>query len=230
MGARSNVFLGFSVLLGPIQYLADKVLDTYSWWKGLPWWWLFWIWAAFVIGQIVGATPVLWQRFRARFHVMQVETVARAHQTPPGGNHEWKEITIVLRFSRALRDVTLQTTIDYAINLPARRQFTLQSELLERVHSGERKRLVVAIIPVESYNNEPLGYPCWGNRFRESGDVEGMEALSAGTDSIVTVEVLRGPVTLQRERIFLSVLGEYDADVFLAWKGQPAAIEVLPTV
>lgn len=219
------ITLVFTVLLK----LSEQLLHDQPWWqKHLSW--LFTVCAALFVGMLVDAlmTEDSWLRenLRALTRVFVVETIARAHRANEQRG-EWKEITIHLHFPRVARRITVTISVDSVTNLPqARRLFVLHSDFLDRVAKNERKTFVIAMIPL-ARRDGAQGLMCWGNQYREPGDVAGMFPLSAGTENTVIVEASTGAWVRQRERIFLAVLGDYDGRVFLAYKGSPATLKVV---
>ena len=204
---KSYLAIAFGPLIGVAHWLVEEFAREQAWWHAVPFAWLIVLWSAFMLGLIVQdvANPDSWlkENLRAMRRILILEGVVPVHRTSP--QREWLEITARIRFVRAVQNAQLVVRVDANTNVEhAREEFVLRNESCGHVATDERRQIVIAIVPLKRYDEQPLGYQCWGDRFRESGDVDGMYTLFAGTRSTVEIQARGGFWFKQSERFLLA--------------------------
>jgi hypothetical protein len=205
---KSYLAITFGPLIGVAHWVVEEFAREQPWWHSIPFVWLIAMWGAFMLGLIAQdiANHDSWIRgnLRSSQRLMVLERVVPAYRTSL--EREWLEITAWIKFVRTVENVHLIVRVDANMNMThAREQFVLRNESYGRVAADESKQFVVAIVPLKRHDGEPLGYQCWGDHFRESGDTERMRTLSAGTRNIVEIQARGGFWFRQSEHFLLAV-------------------------
>jgi hypothetical protein len=221
-------------LFGLGQWLLEKSVDKKGWFEPVPWWLLLTIWAAVTFGVLAGDlshhTSVLRQWWRTLRGCFVVTDAVPAHRSTPEGR-EWLEITVHLRFTRRVTGARLAVRVFANTNLPAQanQTFVLTSERLRHAEKDHARRLIVAVIPLSESPGVAVGYSSWGDRYRASGDVDGMHSFHVDTDNIVAIEVDTRWRYRQRELVFVAGLNPRTGAhgrVFVARAGAPANLTI----
>jgi len=216
--------------------IAPVILRTWlanqAWLQDLPWFWLSIGAGAFMLGAT--AQDLLsddsWFRkiIRSWRAVYELESVFIAHRSTP--DKEWVEVTVAVKYLHDYSRLSTITRVTAALDIPrAQRQFVLANEQRVNVVGGERQNLVMAVVPIKRYDKKPLGYEAWGDRFRESGDVEGMHSLSHSTNNLVGIEMRAGWWRHQVEQVFVAMLNTQNPGqdrIFIARDGVPSCVRL----
>lgn len=204
---KSYLAVAFGPLIEGTRWLLEELAREQVWWHSVPFSWILALWGAFTLGLIVEdlANRGSWIRenLRTLQRIFELESVVPVHRISP--QSEWLEITANIKFVRAIENVQMAVRVDANTNIPhAHERFVLQGESYARAVADERKHFVLAIVPLKRYDGKALGYQCWGSRVRESGDVDRMRSLSAGTRNTVEIQAFRRPWLRQSERFLLA--------------------------
>jgi len=227
--------LSLGAILGGFWWLAQQAAAAQTWWQKIPFATLLEFWGAFAAGfllaELNNGESALRAWVRRRRRLFEIEGVDAAHRSTP--QREWLEITVRLKFARSASSVRLITRVDALTNIAhARSQFVLYNEPPSDVAADEQRKLVLAVVPLRTYDGAIPGPQCWG-RYREPGDVAGVIGFVEGGENVVEIEA-RTPALWrrQRERIFLAALytdSHSFGRVFIARDGEPENLEVVPS-
>ena len=212
--------------------MLEQYASTQDFWQKIPFLWLMGIVLAFWIGLIVQDcyNKDSWVRriiksFRKLFVIENVISNSKIAES-----REWVEVRCRVRFIRNKKNVSVVIRAYSCINALARRDFILETHKLDQVYKDQQLTFVLAILPIKSYNKEPLGYQCWGQRYRKSGDIDGMVSLGDGSQNLVEIEVKSGWKT-QTEHIFFAVMHKNSHEhgrVFIVHKNRPVPLTIEP--
>jgi hypothetical protein len=184
-----------SPLLAAIWWALEHLASGQTWWRSIPFGGVSLLLLAFGAGMLAQdwySSPswlrAKWRRIRLLFEVERVYTALRT--TP---EKEWLALEARLRFIRAASRVRLVISATSAMDFPhARHDFVVDARDYECIEKDQRETFVLAILPLKRSDGKPPGYQAWGSRYRESGDVEGMNPLADGTRNAVTFEARAG--------------------------------------
>ncbi len=187
--------------------MLEQQASSSEFWVNLPWGWLATCFVAFLVGQIVQDifNSNSWIRrniadIRKLFIIQNVNIFSENKD-----GFEWFEVRVKLKFIRNTKAARIIFEVEQSVNVPhARKKFVLFSKNAQTLDQNKEQSFTIAIIPDKSPEGEALGYQCWGNRLRKSGDIDGIRSLSDGTESFLKITIKSG-FFFQEERIFIAV-------------------------
>lgn len=202
-----------------VEFLHRQNPSEGSFFDSVPFDWLVWCVVAFWIGLVVQDlyNRDSWirknvKRARQLFIIQNVNLFSESED-----GFEWFEIRVRLKFIRNTGAVRIAFEVEQAVNVPhARTKFSLFSKAAPALDENKEKSFTIAVLPAKAPQGQAIGYQCWGDRFRKSGDVDGIRSLPDGTESFVKITVKSG-FFFQEEKIFIALPNQHWHHAGRAW-------------
>ncbi len=143
----------------------------------------------------------IWKNYRIWRRLYEIEQIVPASVN--NTTHSWLEITVYLNFIRDIKDVEIivRAHSNYMLE-HAKDVFLISTNNIPSINKDHREKIVLGIIPLESYDGSPVGYQVWGDKYRKSGDVSGMKTLSNSSNNLIEITV-KCKKHEQTEKVFL---------------------------